>query len=249
MKVRVGPKKITKSLLTRDSKPLKRSHKVSEFAVEKKPKPKGELVEGRKTKKLKAEPVEGKLSKKDRKKMDRMSGQLALIGEVKPRQLTRVLNENFGEAAPKIIEMLEIGDNDNAMTLLQKRLLQSSISMLVYAEKLIKDTEGAKGTYQYATIVSQIREIITDIQANRDRAFITNSVIDQAIRPAFIDMAEYIMNDHQAFRREATEGGLIVDGKQPEFNAGLRHLARGLAVKMQDRYKTLTNTIIQQLNA
>lgn len=247
MKVRVGPKKITKSLLTRDGK-VHKSRKVSEFAVEKRAAPKGELIGERKKKKKTIKTLDEALSKKEQKKMTKITGQLALLGDITPKQVRRTLHENFGEAAPKIIDMLEMDNNDGAMVLLQKRLLQSSIAMLAYAEKLITDTAGAKGTYQYATIVSQIREIITDIQANRDRTFITNSVIDQAVRPAFIDMAEHILNDHQVFRREMIDSNMIVEGKQPEFNSALRDLAKGLAVKMQDRYKNLSFTITQQLN-
>jgi hypothetical protein len=197
--------------------------------------------------KLVAEPVE--MKSKDRKKLAKVSSQLAVLSDITPRQVKQSINENFGASAPKIIDMLEMNDNDGALILLQKRLLQSSIAMLTYAETLMRDTTGAKGTYQYATLVSQIRELITDIQANRDRSFIANSIIDQNIRPGFIDLAEMILNDHQGFRKEMQELGIIKADRFPEFNNALRDLAKQLAVKMNNKYKDLSHNITVQLTS
>jgi hypothetical protein len=199
-----------------------------------------------KDEKPKAEPVE---TKKDSKKIAKLSSQLALIGDVTPRQISKTMKVNFGEAADKVIDMLEANDNDGAMVLLQKRLLQSSVAMLTLAEKAMRESEGTRGTYQYATLVSQIRELITDIQASRDRSFIANQIIDQALRPAFINMAEFMINDHQKFRKEMQEDGMVTEGKHLEFNTALRTLARGLAEKMQGEYKNVSFKITEQLTS
>lgn len=204
---------------------------------------------GKKVPKLVAEPV----SRKDAKKIDKMSArlqtQLAVIGDVKPKAVQRAITENFGEAAPQIVQMLEMNDNDGAIIVLQKRLLQSSIAMLVHAEKLMTDTQGAKGTYQYATLVSQIRELITDIQAARDRSFIANQIMQSIIQPAFIDMAEMVMNDHSGFRKELLDDGLIAEKYVAQFNTSLRRLAQGMAQKMQVKYRDVEMKLMQSLTS
>lgn len=192
-------------------------------------------------------------SKKDSKKLDKMSErlqtQMAVIGDVKPKAIQRAITENFGEAAPQIVQMLEMNDNDGAIIVLQKRLLQSSIAMLVHAEKLMTDTQGAKGTYQYATLVSQIRELITDIQAARDRSFIANQIMQSIIQPSFIDMAEMIMNDHSAFRKELLDDNIVPEKHVAQFNTSLRRLAQGMAQKMQMKYRDVEMKLMQSLTS
>lgn len=239
MKKRIGPKKVMKTASDLKTKKKKKSGD-EEFVVSR---------EKRKVPKLDAEPV----GKGDKKKLAKMSAtlqnQLAVIGEVKPRAVERAIAENFGEAAPQIVQMLEMNDNDGAIIVLQKRLLQSSIAMLVHAEKLMTSSEGAKGTYQYATLVSQIRELITDIQAARDRSFIANQIIQSIIQPAFIDMAEMIMNDHSGFRKDLLDDDIVGEKHVARFNSSMRTLAQGLAQKMQRKYRDVEMKLMQQLTS
>lgn len=231
-KIKVGPK-----VTSIHSKPKKKREGTQSFKVGK-----------TKTEKLIAEPVD---DEKTKKKLKQVSRQLVALGggSITTKDVKKAMAENFGESAPKIIDMLEMNDNDGAMMLLKKRLLQSSIAMLTHAEKLMTDTQGAKGTYQYATLVSQIRELITDIQADRDRSFIANQLIDQTLMPAFIDLAEMVMNEHQAFRKEMMDDEIIQEGKQLRFNTALRDLARSMAQKMQAKYKDISFKIMQQLTS
>jgi hypothetical protein len=236
MKKRIGPKKVLKTASDTKPKAKKKKQESQEFEVSRTPK-------------LKAEAV----SKGDAKKMGKMNArlqnQLAVIGDVKPKAVERTISENFGEAAPQIVQMLEMNDNDGAIVILQKRLLQSSIAMLVHAEKLMTNTEGAKGTYQYATLVSQIRELITDIQAARDRSFIANQIIQSIIQPAFIDVAEMIMNDHSMFRKDLLDDNLVAEKHVARFNSSIRTLAQGLAQKMQRTYRDVEMKLMQQLTS
>lgn len=228
--------------VSKKKKEAAREAKALEFSIDRTPKKS-------KVPKVEALPV----SKKDAKKVDKMSArlqtQLAVIGDVKPKAIQKAITENFGEAAPQIVQMLEMNDNDGAIIILQKRLLQSSIAMLVHAEKLMTDTSGAKGTYQYATLVSQIRELITDIQAARDRSFIANQIMQSIIQPSFIDMAEMIMNDHSAFRKELLDDDIVPEKYVAQFNTSLRRLAQGMAQKMQVKYRDVEMKLMQSLTS
>jgi hypothetical protein len=268
---RIGPKSVMKTAAALKSKATDVSRKKKPMHVDKVDSRSGNLVSKKKKEsakaekalefnidrnkksskllKLEAEPV----SKKDSKKIDKMSArlqtQLAVIGDVKPRAVQRAIADNFGEAAPQIVQMLEMNDNDGAIIVLQKRLLQSSIAMLVHAEKLMVDTQGAKGTYQYATLVSQIRELITDIQAARDRSFIANQIMQSIIQPAFIDMAEMIMNKHSGFRKELLDDSVIPEKFVAQFNSSLRGLAQGMAQQLQLKYRDVEMKLLQSLTS
>lgn len=236
MKKRIGPKKVLKTASDTKPKAKKKKQESQEFEVSRTPK-------------VKAEPVSKGEAKKMSKMTAQLQNQLAVIGDVKPKAVERAIAENFGEAAPQIVQMLEMNDNDGAIIILQKRLLQSSIAMLVHAEKLMTNTEGAKGTYQYATLVSQIRELITDIQAARDRSFIANQIIQSIIQPAFIDMAEMIMNDHSGFRKDLLDDDIVAEKHVARFNSSMRSLAQGLAQKMQRKYRDVEMKLMQQLTS
>jgi hypothetical protein len=263
MKKRIGPKRVMKTAsdlknkskdVSRKKKPLhvdKADSRTGKVVSKHKKEETAEFVVDRagKPTKLKAESVGRGETKKMAKMTAQLQNQLAVIGDVKPRAVQRAIAENFGEAAPQIVQMLEMNDNDGAIIILQKRLLQSSIAMLVHAEKLMTATEGAKGTYQYATLVSQIRELITDIQAARDRSFIANQIIQSIIQPAFIDIAEMIMNDHSAFRKDLLDDDIVPEKHVARFNMTVKTLAQGLAQKMQRKYRDVEMKLMQQLTS
>ena len=259
MNKRIGPKRVVKTASDLKAKAKDVTRKYKPLKVEKPDSRTGKVVSSSKKKKESAEfivdrtgkPVKHKKSesKKITKMTAQLQNQLAIIGDVKPRAVQRSIAENFGEAAPQIVQMLEMNDNDGAIIILQKRLLQSSIAMLVHAEKMIAGSEGAKGTYQYATLVSQIRELITDIQAARDRSFIANQIIQSIIQPAFIDIAEMIMNDHSAFRKELLDDSVIPQQHVAQFNRSMRTTAQGLAQKMQRKYRDVEMKLMQQLTS
>lgn len=158
----------------------------------------------------------------------------------------RAIKAHFGEASTKIISMLELSDHDNALSMLKKKLLQSAISLLPLAEQMVSNTEGSKGTYQYVTLVSQIRELIGDLEAQRDRKFIAQNLIAEVIRPAFMDLAQFMIEDHHEFRKNMER--FVKPSSVSDFNLAFAGLAKGLAQKTQTRYVELASSVITHLN-
>lgn len=205
---RVGPKKITSSLLSREGK-----------------------------------------TKKTKGKNKSISSSTELAIQVAPRLPAaerRAIKAHFGDASTKIISMLELQDHDNALAMLKKKLLQSAISLLPLAESMVENTEGTKGTYQYVTLVSQIRELIGDLEAQRDRKFIAQNLIAEVIRPAFMDLAQFMIDDHHEFRKRMER--FIKPSHISDFNLAFADLAKGLAEKTQQRYVSLATSVVSHLN-
>jgi hypothetical protein len=157
----------------------------------------------------------------------------------------RSIVANFGANAQVIIDMLESNDNDGALTLLKKRLLQTVIDVLPDAEKFLRDSGGAKGTYAFVTLISQIRELITDIQSDHDRRHIARNICEEVLRPAFMDIAQNLITQHHGLRK-STEHMLKPDQLQPYSNE-LRELAKSLAQDMTTKYLEVETKVFNAL--
>ena len=103
------------------------------------------------------------------------------------------------------------------------------------AEQAIINSETGKGTYQFVTLISQIRELIADIQADQDRKYIAQRILETIIRPMFMDIAQAIITDHHEFRKSMES--MVMPKHTASFNQELQTLAKGLAAKMNTQYK------------
>lgn len=151
----------------------------------------------------------------------------------------------FGERSEAIFNMLEAGENDSGLSVLKKSLLQTVIRVLPDAENLITETKGQKGTYQFVTLISQLRELIADMEADRDRAYIAQSLLDTVIRPAMMDITQNLLMKHHEFRKR-TEDHIASEHRQ-KHSADLMALAKDLANDMTITYRDVSTKLIEAL--
>jgi hypothetical protein len=91
----------------------------------------------------------------------------------------------MGAEAARLVQLLEEGDDDGANDLLQKRLIQSSINLIAQVEKGVIDTNGRYGVHSFNGLVMSIRELINDMQAQKDRGAIGQILVESVLRPAY----------------------------------------------------------------
>lgn len=113
------------------------------------------------------------------------------ISEITPTKLSSLLEQD----ATRINELLEIGDSDNAITLIYKRLAQSCVDAIPLLEDNIRTSKGARGTYQFNTMVTTLRELLVDLQAISARGQIGVAVVDKVIRPFILDLGMLIVQE------------------------------------------------------
>lgn len=164
---------------------------------------------------------------------------------VLPKKTQKAIEAEFGKHSHSIIQMLEMNNNDGGITLLKKRLLQMTVNVLPAAEEALVNSGAQKGVYQFATLVSQIRELITDIQADADKKFISQRLAETILKPAFIQLAQDIINDHYEFRKHMEP--MIKTESTREFNNSLRELAKQLANKMNEQFKVVSTKMFEAL--
>lgn len=128
---------------------------------------------------------------------------------VEPRRLSKLQTKNLksimGDSAESLLQMLEGGDTESATTLIHRRLLQTLLDLIPHAETNVRNTKGARGVYQVNSLISSIRELIIDIQSTRDRGAIGVSLVDQVIRPSFLDIGMSVVQEYSSLVSDAKD--------------------------------------------
>jgi hypothetical protein len=115
------------------------------------------------------------------------------ISKLNPSKLKSIL----GDSAEQINQLLESDANESAQALLLKRLAQATLDMLPYAEHAIRKTKGARGVYQYNSLITSIRELVIDMQSSRDKGALGDALIEKILRPVFMDVAMILVKEDQ----------------------------------------------------
>ncbi len=193
-----------------------------------------------KPKRISKADLEEKPKKKTKKSASGKGTSLVL-----PKKVKVQIEADFGKHAPRLIEMLEMDHTDGALTLLKKKLLQTSVGLLPHAERTVRESQSARGVYQFSTLVSQIREIMGDIEADRDRDLLLNVINERVLKPAFMDMAHEIVMRHFEFRKNLEQ--MVKPDEVQRFNAQLKMLAKDLAKDMQAKYHEICDGLDKAL--
>lgn len=105
------------------------------------------------------------------------------------KRMRRRLQSMFGQRSDVIIDMLEMTDTDPAAALITRTLLQTMVDVLPTIEKSVRTSKGQRGVMPLNQTVSQVRELITDLQSFKDRSNLGQTLVDRHIRPAYMDIA------------------------------------------------------------
>lgn len=153
---------------------------------------------------------------------------------VSEKQFETILNSSFDA----VYQLLEVNDTDNATQLLYKRVIQSSYKMLGRLEDLMDDpNQAAKVAYPYNAIAGTIREYLTDLQMSMDRGRLAESILDNILRPLFLDMATTLVLQLGVIGKEAKV--MLGDEKFEDFNKMVLSVAQAKILDtMQRSYET-----------
>ena len=153
-----------------------------------------------------------------------------------------ITDEHFGELVDSsfdtVYQLLEVNDTDNATQLLYKRVIQSSYKMLGRLETLMDDpTQTAKVAYPYNAIAGTIREYLTDLQMSMDRGRLAETILDNILRPLFLEMATTLVLQLGVIGKEAKVA--LGDEKFEDFNKMVLSVAQSKILDtMQRSYET-----------
>ena len=109
----------------------------------------------------------------------------------------------FGDKSEAILELLEYGSTDGAVSLIAKNVLQTCIDVLPILEHQVRNSDGARGTFGFNQLVSSIREQIGDLQALQDRGLLGQRIVERQVRPAYQAIATQMVMAFTSILEEA----------------------------------------------
>lgn len=193
---------------------IKRVDADMEFAVNERPKKKkiaAEVVTEapvRKKKKKVAADVEDRVVKTLKKQIiDAAEGRALVpvdradgVPVLAVRKISKLRNTNkmrsiLGDEAENIHQLVEVGDTDNATSLIYKRALQMLVDLLPYAEHNVRVTKGQRGVYQVNSLIQSVRELMVDLQSAQDRGAMGEMLVEKIVRPIFLDIGMSLVRE------------------------------------------------------
>lgn len=167
------------------------------------------------------------------------------LDERRPSNSKKAMQNIFGDDAQEMVALLEEGDSDSAAERLNKRLIQSSINLIAQVEKGIHDTNGRYGVHSYNGLVQTIRELINDLQATKDRGAIGQTIAENIMRPAFLDIGMAIMTEYSTVANDMKQ--MLSDKDYAEFRRIQIDSRNRLAMLLQEQYQKMRDDTIGYL--
>jgi hypothetical protein len=206
----------------------KKKRPVEDEPIKKKKKRAVEEEPAKKKKRKSEDQTAGDLSKKIRKLDITATGMISRLDD-EGRQTI------LGASADQIQQLLEVGNADSASSLLQKRMLQALIDLIPHVEQHVRTTKGQRGVYQMNTLVTSVREILSDLQATKDRGAIGAHMVEKVIRPAFLDIGMSLAQEEQHLSTAIRDN---TDKEQCAIiRAALRDSVQRMALTIQRKYE------------
>lgn len=155
---------------------------------------------------------------------------------------TKGMRSILGDSAEEIQQLLESNNNDNATTLMQKRLMQTVVDLIPYAEHAVRTTKGAKGVYQINSLVTSLRELMIDMQSTRDKGAIGAELVERVIRPAFLDIGMTLVQEEA--RLDAEIKDVLGIEAYKKIKAARKESLGRIAQMIQDKYNESKNQAV-----
>lgn len=161
------------------------------------------------------------------------------------KRMRKRLYTLFGQRSDVIINMLEVTDTDPAAALITRTLLQTLVDVLPQIEKSVRSSKGQRGVMSLNQTISQMRELVADLQSFKDKANIGQSVVDRHVRPSYMDVAvqvSMVFVEVENFSRDRMSPDDFV--RLQDMNAGLKRSFSDFLLK---QYQELSKTISKSL--
>ena len=143
----------------------------------------------------------------------------------------------FALPAKKIQALIDDNNNDGAITLTQKALLKMMIDLIPLAEQKVRESDSTRGIYQINALVSQARELIADIQSNRDQAMIVDTIMANIIQPNMVSITQFIVDSQYQLKREIQDK--VKTEHVRDVSTAIDMSARSIAAYMSEIFKVI----------
>lgn len=171
---------------------------------------------------------------------------LPAIAEPDDEEIEKALKSKFGDKSEVILQMLEMGEDDGAVTLILRSLLQTLVSILPVVEHPVRNSQGQRGIHGFNMTVSQMRELIADVQAVRDKGMLGQHIVERYVRTAFMDIAVQITVGLARLETNARARMTPEDFKT--FSKETLEVKSGLANFVHTQYQEVSDNVVKSLS-
>lgn len=205
--------------------------------------------------------IKGKASKKSKKDKEvslkkkpkhKESKNLPVLASSKDQQhLRRTLTKTnnilslFGQETSKIQELLTNRENDNAIDMANRAMLNSLLDLIPIAESRYRDDPRQSNAYALSNLISQIRELIADLQATADKSLIVDKVVYDILQPTMLTLAQFLIDTNYQLKKEIDP--LLHQEKLKEAHTTIDSMSKSSGQYVQLMFNTLKERISKAL--
>jgi len=151
----------------------------------------------------------------------------------------------IGDDAEKLQNLFEDDNVARATQMLNRRLVQMLIDLIPQMETGIRRSKGRYGAHSLNGTIQTIRELVTDLNNAQDRGAIGQSIVENIIRPAFLDIATKIVEEYATVSAEVKD--LLSDETYSALRRAQIDSRNRLADMVNSRYTEIRNETISFL--
>jgi hypothetical protein len=177
-------------------------------------------------------PYPGK-AKKSKKPTSDVSDRLAEVDSVFKREV-----EN-------IHHLLESKNTDTAVTRFQKSALATLIELIPIAESKYRKYGNERAAYAMNSLISQSRELITDIKAEQNSRDLALRITSEILRPAFVMIMQNMVDNMYHLKKNME--GYVPDKHTRDIHTLTDTSAREITHYLEQTYKSVSDRIMQEL--
>lgn len=156
------------------------------------------------------------------------------------------LTVTFGKESRKIRDFIESKDDDSAAITAQRQLLSMLIDLIPIAENTYRSDPRQSNAYAMNGLISQVRELIHDIQSTQDRARVADTIVYSIVQPMMLSFGQFVVDNNHHTKRDLKE---IIDVRQVrELDNVMNKQAKSLGAYMQTFFEELKTRITKELS-
>lgn len=150
-----------------------------------------------------------------------------------------------GDNAESIQQLLEKGENDSAVSLIYKSMVSALVDLIPIAENVVRESNGAKGVYQINSLISSIRELLTDIQSAQDRGLLGEMLVARIIKPEILDVGMLIAKEYAMLSDDCKQ--YLGKDEHAKLNIDLKLSRTRVADKLMSSFRSIEKSTIDYL--
>ena len=155
------------------------------------------------------------------------------------------LRSLFKDDVTEIASLLEDQQTESAVNRFQRTMLKSLMDLIPIAEDKYRQEGSERAAYALNSLVSQARELIADMQAERDGRQLALQLSSEIIDPAFIGIAQVVIDSLHNLKRSLET--YVPEHRHPQLNNLARESAGTIARYIESQRGHIKEKMVESM--